>query len=187
MKNTLKTKLVIPAIAGLMLGGQAQAQYRGIGDFEAGIGYMENDKRAFGFLKANLVTYHDVVNTHKIGLEFIGYDETLNSALGTDITKTALVVNYEFEHYIHPRFTVFVGGGAGGQFAELDSNIAGSLDDDIAGFAQVFAGVRGHLTSNLDVRLGVRRMFFDEFELLGVSGIKQEQTWGFDLGFTFKF
>ena len=95
-------------------------------------------------------------------------------------------MNYEFEHYIHPRFTVFIGGGAGGQYASLDSNV-GSLDEDLAGFAQVFAGVRGHLTPNLDVRLGVRRLFFDEFELLGVSGLKQDQTWAFDLGFTLKF
>ncbi len=186
MNNKLKNKLAIAVASGVILSGQAQAQYRGVGDFEAGIGYMENDQRAFGFLKANLVTYHDEVNTHKLGLEYIGYDETLNSALGTDLLYTTLVVNYEFEHYIHPRFTVFIGGGAGGQYASLDSNV-GSLDEDLAGFAQVFAGVRGHLTPNLDVRLGVRRLFFDEFELLGDSGLKQDQTWAFDLGFTLKF
>jgi len=186
MKKTLRTKLITSVASGLMLGGQVNAQYRGAGDFEAGIGYMENDQRAFGFLKANLITYQDAANAHKLGLEYIGYDETVNSALGTDILYTTLVVNYEFEHYIHPRFTVFVGGGGGGQFAQLDSPV-GSLDDDIAGFAQVFAGIRGHLTPHLDVRLGVRRLFFDDFEFLGVSGIRQDQTWAFDLGFTLKF
>jgi len=186
MKNRRKNKLAIVATAGLMLAGQAQAQYRGAGDFEVGIGYMENDERAFGFAKANLITYSDEVNAHKFGLEYIGYDETINSALDTDILYSTLVVNYEFEHYIHPRFTLFIGGGAGGQYAELDSRV-GNLDDDITGFAQVFAGVRGHLTPHLDVRLGVRRFFFDEFDLLGVSGIKQEQTWAFDLGLTLKF
>ncbi len=186
MKTIRNTKLAITATAGLILSSQANAQYRGIGDFEAGVGYMENDQRAYGFLKGNLVTYHDALNTHKFGLEYIGYDETLNASFGTDILYTTLVVNYEFEHYINQRFTVFVGGGVGGQFAELDSNV-GSLDDDLTGYAQVFAGIRGHITPNLDARLGVRRMFFDEFDLLGVSGIKQNQTWGFDLGLTFKF
>ena len=88
MNNKLKNKLAIAVASGVILSGQAQAQYRGVGDFEAGIGYMENDQRAFGFLKANLVTYHDEVNTHKLGLEYIGYDETLNSALGTDLLYT---------------------------------------------------------------------------------------------------
>jgi len=189
MKNTIKTKLAVIAMAGVISCSQAQAQglgMRGAGDFEAGIGYMENSDRAFGFIKAQGVTYQDQVSTHKIGLEYIGYDETLDSALDTNILFTTIVLNYEVEYQLDPAFSVFGGFGLGGQYASLDSPV-GELDNDIFGYAQVFVGARAHLTENLDFRAGVRRMFFDDYELLGVSGLKQEQTWGFDVGFTLRF
>ncbi len=182
MKNTIKTKLAVIAMAGIVGCSQAQA----VGDFEAGIGYMENSERAFGFIQAQGVVYQDQVATHKIGLEYIGYDETLSSALDTNIQFTTIVLNYEVEYQMNPAFSVFGGFGVGGQYASLDSPV-GELDNDIFGYAQVFVGARAHLTENLDFRAGVRRMFFDDYELLGVSGIKQEQTWGFDLGFTLRF
>ncbi len=182
MKNTIKHKLAVMTMAGVAGITQVQAA----GDFETGIGYLDTTERAYGFIKAQGVIYQDQVTTHKLGLEYIGYDENLDSSLDTSIFFNTLAVNYEVEFYINPAFSVFGGVGVGGQYASLDSPV-GELDNDILGYAQAFAGIRAHLTQNLDFRAGVRRMFFDDYELLGVSGIKQDQAWGIDLGFTFKF
>lgn len=183
----MKNKLAVIAVAGAIGSTQASAQGSwGGGDFEAGIGYMENSERAFGFIKGQGIIYQDQVATHKLGLEYIGYDETLDSTLDTSILFTTIVLNYEVEYQMNPAFSVFGGVGVGGQYASLDSPV-GELDNDIYGYAQVFVGARAHLTENLDFKAGVRRMFFDDYELLGVSGIEQEQTWGFDVGFTLRF
>ena len=174
-------------MAGLTGSSHALAQGRwGGGDFEAGIGYMERSERAFGFIKGQGVFYQDEAVSHRLGLEYIGYNETLDSTLDTKLQFTTIVLNYEMEHHVNPAFSLFGGVGVGGQYVSLDSP-AGELDNDLYGYAQVFAGARAQLSENLDFRAGVRRMFFDDYELLGVSGIKQEQTWGFDVGFTLRF
>lgn len=169
-----------------MLGAMTCIQAQAAGDFEAGIGYMERSERAFGFIKAQGVVYQGPSVSHKLGLEYIGYDETLDSGLDTSILFTTLVVNYEVELHMDEVFSVFGGVGVGGQYASLDSP-AGELDNDFYGYAQLFVGARARLTENLEFKAGVRRMFFDDYELLGVSGIKQDQTWGFDIGFTLRF
>ena len=182
MKNTINNKLAVISVAGVIGCSQAQAA----GDFEAGIGYMDRSERAYGFIKAQGVVYQGNTVSHKLGLEYLGYQETLDSFLGTDITYSTLAVNYEVEFQMNETFSVFGGAGAGGQRAALDSPV-GELDDDLNGYAQVFVGARARITQNLDVRLGVRKMFFQDFELLGVSGLEQEGTLGFDLGFTLRF
>jgi len=174
--------LAAVAIAGLSVSTHVQAS----GDFEAGIGYMERSERAFGFVKADGVIYEDQFFAHKLGLEYIGYQESLSSALDTDITFSTIVMNYEIEYKISPEFYLFAGVGLGGQYASLDSPV-GELDNDVNAYAQAFAGIRAKLAENFDMRIGVRRMFFDDYELLGVSDIQQDQTWGFDLGFTIRF
>ncbi len=182
MKNTIKQKMAAVAMAGLVTVTQVDAA----GDFEAGVGYMESAERAFGFIKGQGVVYQDEVASHKIGLEYIGYDETLDSSANTDLLFTTIVLNYEVEYQMNPAFSVYGGVGIGGQLVSLESPV-GDLDDDLYGYAQVFAGVRARLSDSIDFKLGVRRMFFDEYELLGISGIKQEQTWGFEAGFTLRF
>ncbi len=182
MNNTIKNKLAVITMAGVVGASQAQA----VGDFEAGIGYMERSERAFGFIKAQGVVYEGPSISHKIGLEYIGYDETLDSALDSSILFTTLVVNYEVELHMSEVLSVFGGVGLGGQYASLDSPV-GELDNDIYGYAQFFVGARARLAQNLEFKAGIRRMFFDDYELLGVSGIKQKQTWGFDVGFTLRF
>lgn len=182
MKNAINNKLAAITMAGVVSCSQAEAA----GDFEAGIGYMEGLERAFGFVKAQGVVYEGQGVSHKFGLEYIGYDETLDSGLDTDLQFSTLVVNYEVEFHMNEVFSVFGGVGAGGQYVSLDSPV-GELDNDFNLYAQVFVGARARLTQNLEFKAGVRRMFFDEYELLGVAGIKQEQDWGFDLGFTFRF
>ncbi len=174
---------MMAAVAGgLAMNSQVLAQ----ADFTAGIGFMERSDTAYGFIKADGVLYEDELVIHKIGLEYIGYGETLDRSLDTDLLYTTFVANYELEYKASEFISLFIGGGAGVQFVDLDSPV-GSLDDDTYGYAQVFGGLRAKVTPNLDLHLGVRRMFFDEASLLGVSGIKQEQTWGVELGFTYRF
>lgn len=164
---------------------EANANISG-GDFTAGIGFMERSDTGYGFIKGNGVVYQDELFKHKLGLEFIGYGETLDKTLDTDLLYSALVANYELEYKADEIFSLYIGGGGGIQFVDLDSPY-GSLDDDTAGYAQVFAGVRARVGRNTNIHLGARRMFFDDHELLGVTGLKQEQTWGFELGLTMSF
>lgn len=171
------------AVAGVMT---MNAQAQSAGDFSAGIGFMERSDTGYGFLKGNGVVMENEFVKHKFGLEYIGYGETLDKALNTDLLYSTFVANYEIEFksskFLHP----FLGAGVGFQHVDLDSPV-GSLDDDLFGYAQVFGGVKAKLSPNLDLHLGVRRMFFGSADLLGVANIKQKQTWGVELGFTYTF
>lgn len=174
--------MAVMTMAGMLGCSQAYA----LGDFEVGIGYMDRSERAFGFGKLEGVVFEGSTVLHKIGLEYIGYNETLDASLDTDIFYSAFVVNYELELRMNDMFSVFGGAGVGGQHASLDSPV-GELDSDFNGYAQVFAGVRAKITESLEFKAGVRQMYFQDYELLGVSGIKQEDTLGIDLGFTLRF
>ncbi len=178
----MKTKLAAILMVGIVGSSQAQA----LGDFEAGIGYMDRTERLYGFGEIQGTIYEGPAVAHKLGLEYIGYDETLDALLGTDIKYSTLVVNYEVELKMSEVFSLYAGAGVGGQKAGLDSPV-GELDDDLNGYAQIFAGVRANLSDNFSLRAGVRQMYFQDYELLGVSGIEQENTLGFDVGVTFRF
>lgn len=173
-------------IAVLAAGTITTSTTQASGDFSAGIGFMERSDTAYGFLKGDGVVYENEMFKHKLGLEFIGYGETLDPALDTDLIYSTFVGNYEVEYKASQYVSLFIGGGVGFQYIDLDSPV-GSLDDDINGYAQVFGGVRAQLSPSLDLHLGVRRMFFDDAELLGVSSIKQKQTWGVEIGLTLSF
>jgi opacity protein-like surface antigen len=182
MNNTMKTKMAVMTLTGILGCSQAYA----LGDFEAGIGYMDRSERAFGFGKIQGVLFEGSTISHKIGLEYIGYNETLDASLDTDISYSAVVLNYELELRLNNVFSIIGGAGVGGQHASIDSPV-GELDGDYKGYAQIFAGARAKISENLEFKAGVRQMYFQDYELLGVSGISQEDTLAFDMGFTFRF
>lgn len=180
-----KVKWMSAALAGMGLVGSANAQ--GLGNaISAGAGFMESSNLWYGYIKGDLAVYEDELFIHKFGLEYIGYRDVLSPGLSTDLNYTTLVANYEIEYKASRFVSLFMGAGAGVQAVDLDSP-AGSLDDDTLGYAQIVGGVKAHLTESMDLNLRLRRMFFDEYSLLGVGSLKQEQTWGIDLGVVIRF
>ena len=184
-KKHIKTKWMAVALAGMGTIGNLNAQ-GSVLDISAGAGFMESSKLWYGYFKGDMQVYEDEHFVHKFGLEFLGYSDTLDPSLNTDLNYSTLIGNYELEYKASPCVSLFIGAGAGVQRVDLDSP-AGSLDDATLGYAQIVTGVKVSLTDNVDLNLRIRRMFFDDYEILGVPNLKQDQTWGIDLGVIIRF
>ena len=157
-----------------------------IGEFHTTVGYMPDDTRTYGSLAFNGIFASTPVANHKVGLEFIYFEREIDDFLNVDLESPILAINYEAEFKTRSNMDFYAGGGIGIQFHNLDSNI-GTLSDDEAAFAQLKAGVRFHFSEHSSINIGVRRLFFDEFSLLGVPDLNPDHQWGFEAGFSFRF
>jgi len=168
--------------------------------FELGGGYLDETERGyfFGQLRGTVYETADFRNT--LFLEFLFYDEDVDVELffadggsglfDGSIDYFNLSVGYEGAWKLSDYVELYAGGAAGAQFVSLNLDGSGfgnrNLDDDTRFVAQAFAGLRLNMTPNTSLRLGARRIFTEDFEVLG-DQLSGEDQWGYEAALTFKF
>jgi len=167
---------------------------------EIGGGYLEGLEEGFIYGQLRGTIYENADTRHTLFGELMYFGEDTDVALffrdGTSgifdgsTNFFNLSLGYEAAFKLTEGFELYAGGSAGAQFVSLDldrfSSFNDTLDDDVRFVGQAFAGMRFHVNPNLSIKLGARRMFLEDFEVLGDEFSIADQ-WGFEAGLTFRF
>jgi len=177
----------------------ASAQFSREGGLHAmlGGGYLEEPATGYIFGQLGWTPYEDAAFAHTFFLEglfhsddsqldFIGPGGFVLFREDADLVFANITGNYQLEAKIAEPVSLYGGAGAGFELVSINDRFDESLDEDVNFLAQVFAGIRIEITQGLQITAGIRRIFREDFSLLGDQFIT-EDAWGYEFGIGFRF
>lgn len=133
------------------------------------------------FLEVGWVNCDD----HDVDIVKRDYDAIYVDSVNSEMDVIPISINYKVERAITSNLAIYLGGGIGAAYSELDVS-GGGDDEDWTFYAQVFGGLVYNITENFEVYAGARWIYLDEpeFKVNGtkVNSDKDDSDWLLEAG-----